>query len=135
MNFDIKKYWPFIAGAFAIVIVGVVSAWLISSNMMKGSLSGANAAPGAKVTSTSAGVLDPTIKYATATGVLSEGGIGNEGTHHLTRDGGPSQTVYLTSSVVDLSIFDGKKVEVWGETQSSKKAGWLMDVSKVQIVQ
>ena len=91
------------------------------------------AAPGAKVTSTEAGLLDPNIKYVTATGVLAEGGIGNEGTHHLTRDGGPSQTVYLTSSVVDLSSFVGKKVEIWGETQSSKKAGWLMDVSKVKV--
>jgi len=130
-----KKYWPFIAGAFAVVVVGVTSAWFISSKMMGGSVSSKNAAPGAKVTSTSAGILDPKITYATATGVMAEGGIGNEGTHHLTRDGGPSQTVYLTSSVVDLESFVGKKVEIWGETQSSKKAGWLMDVSKVQVVQ
>jgi hypothetical protein len=120
-------------GAFLVVVVGVGSAWLISSKMVGGSSS--SAAPGAKVTSTEAGILDPKVKYDDATGMLVEGGIGNEGTFHLERDGGPTHFVYLTSSVVDLSKFVGKKVQVWGETLASKKAGWLMDVSKVQIVQ
>lgn len=130
-SFNFKKYWPFILGGFGVVILGVLTAWMISSRMM-GSASNA-AAPGAKVTSTEAGMLDPNVNYGNATGTLKEGGIGNEGTHHLDRDGGPSQTVYLTSSVIDLESFVGKKVEIWGETISSKKAGWLMDVAKVKI--
>ena len=70
-----------------------------------------------------------------AEGTLREGGIGDEGTHHLERPGGESQNVYLTSSVVDLSSFEGKKVKVWGSTFDGEKAGWLMDVGRVEILQ
>jgi hypothetical protein len=127
-----NKLWPYIIGAFVIVALGVGSAWLISSKLIN---KGATAAPGVKVTSTEAGVLDPKTKYDDATGTIKEGGTGNEGTHHLDREGGVDQTVYLTSSVIDLSSFVGKKVKVWGQTLASKKAGWLMDVAKVQVVQ
>lgn len=130
---DLKKTWPYIAGAFGVVVLGVASAWFLSNNMM-GNIGSENAAPGAKVTSNEAGLLDPNVKYVTAMGTLKEGGVGNEGTHHLEREGGPSQTVYLTSSVVDLESFVDKKVEIWGETLSSKKAGWLMDVHKIKII-
>lgn len=123
-----------ILGAFSVVILGVGGAWLISTKIVNKSSVPA-AAPGAKVTSTEAGVLDPKVKYDNATGDLKEGGIGNEGNYHLERDGGPTHYVYLTSSVIDLGSFVGKKVQVWGETLASKKAGWLMDVAKVQIVQ
>lgn len=53
-----------------------------------------------------------------------------EGTHILTRDG--AMPVALTSSVVDLSQYEGKKVKVFGETQKALKEGWLMDVGKVE---
>ncbi len=69
----------------------------------------------------------------TAEGVLKEGGIDGEGAYHLERPGGDSQNVYLTSSFVDLSQFVNMKVKVWGQTNSSKKAGWLMDVGRLQI--
>jgi len=39
----------------------------------------------------------------------------------------------LTSSVVDLSQYEGKKVKVLGETQKAIKEGWLMDVGKVEV--
>jgi hypothetical protein len=68
-----------------------------------------------------------------STGVLEEGGVGGEGSHHLVREGGVSQTVYLTSSVVDLDEFVGHKVTVWGETFAAQKAGWLMDVGRVKV--
>ncbi len=68
-----------------------------------------------------------------AEGVLENGGIDGEGSHHLLRPGGPSQTVYLTSSITDLSKFEGMKVKVWGETFKAQKAGWLMDVGRVQV--
>ncbi|MSU25668.1 MAG: hypothetical protein EXS44_00185 [Candidatus Levybacteria bacterium] len=68
----------------------------------------------------------------TAEGMLKDGGIDNEGQYHLVRPGGESQNVYLTSSLVDLSKFLGKKVKVWGQTNSSKKAGWLMEVGQVE---
>lgn len=53
-----------------------------------------------------------------------------EGTHILVRDG--AVPVALTSSVVDLSQYEGKKVKVFGETQKALKEGWLMDVGKVE---
>lgn len=57
-----------------------------------------------------------------------------EGSHKLIRSGGESQTAYLTSSVVDLNQFIGKCVQIWGETFSAQKAGWLMDVGRVKIL-
>lgn len=130
----IQKFWPLIVIAFAVVALGVGSAWMISAKVInKSSGSNSLAAPGVKATSNEAGALDPSIKYDNATGELKEGGIDNEGTHHLERDGGPSKNVYLTSSVIDLQSFVGKKVEVWGETVASKHAGWLMDVAKIQV--
>ena len=56
-----------------------------------------------------------------------------EGTHILEREGAVS--VALTSSVVDLSLYEGKKVKVFGETQKALKEGWLMDVGKVEKLQ
>ncbi len=67
------------------------------------------------------------------TGVLQKGGIEGEGSHHLLRPGGPSQTVYLTSSVIDLDEFVGHQVTVWGETFKGQKVSWLMDVGRVKV--
>lgn len=67
-------------------------------------------------------------------GVLKEGGVDGEGSHHLERPGGVSQNVYLTSSTVDLSEFENKRVRVHGETFSGEKAGWLMDVGLVEVL-
>lgn len=69
----------------------------------------------------------------TAEGTVQQGGIDGEGQYHLVRPGGDSQNVYMTSSVVDLSKFIGHKVKVWGQTQAAKKAGWLMDVGRVEV--
>jgi hypothetical protein len=71
----------------------------------------------------------------TATGTLKNGGIEGEGQFHLVRPGGDSQSVYLTSSSVDLSKFIGKKIKVWGQTQTAQYAGWLMDVGRVEVVE
>ena len=71
----------------------------------------------------------------TAEGVLKEGGIDGEGQFHLERPGGESQNVYLTSSAVDLSLVKGKKIKVWGQTQKAQRAGWLMDVGRVEVLQ
>lgn len=55
-----------------------------------------------------------------------------EGTHILEREGAVS--VALTSSVIDLSGYEGKKVKVFGETQKALKEGWLMDVGKIEEI-
>lgn len=54
-----------------------------------------------------------------------------EGTHLLIRE--QAVPVALTSSVVDLSQYEGKKVKIYGETQKAVKEGWLMDVGKVEV--
>ena len=70
-----------------------------------------------------------------AQGVVVKGGVDGEGSHHLIRVGGISQNVYLTSSTVDLDIFIDHQVKVWGETFSAQKAGWLMDVGRVEVIE
>lgn len=86
-------------------------------------------------TTTEKGIVDSSTFTDVATGTVQKGGLGSEGTHKLLRDGGPSQTVYLTSSVVDLDEFVDKKVEVHGQTVKGQKAAWLMDVGYVKIVE
>lgn len=56
-----------------------------------------------------------------------------QGTHKLVRPGGEDQTAFLTSSVLDLDQYVGKKVKVFGETFGSSQVGWLMDVGKVEV--
>lgn len=58
-----------------------------------------------------------------------------QGTHKLKREGGESQTAFLTSTVLDLDEYLGKKVKVYGETFGSSQVGWLMDVGKVEVIQ
>ncbi len=70
-----------------------------------------------------------------AVGVIKSGGVNNEGTHTLEREGGVTQNAALTSSVVDLDLFIGKKVEVKGETNDSNKAAWFMDVGSIKILE
>lgn len=105
-----------------------------------GVLPGGTKAPMAQVAGDSVnagdvfGVQDEKTFKDSAEGYLVIGGIDGEGSHHLLRPGGASQTVYLTSSVTDLDKFDGMEVKVWGETFKGQKAGWLMDVGRVQVV-
>jgi hypothetical protein len=84
---------------------------------------------------TKVGVADESTFRDSTEGELDKGGIDGEGSHHLTRPGGDSQTVYITSSIIDLDQFIGKKVKIWGETLASEKAGWFMDVGKLEILE
>lgn len=70
-----------------------------------------------------------------ATGTIEKGSINGVGTHILSREGGASQRVSLTSSVLDLDLFVNHKVEVRGETNASKQTGWLMDVGLVKVLE
>lgn len=81
------------------------------------------------------GTNDTTTFTDQTDGILQPGGIGGEGTHHLVRGGNASQWVYLTSSVIDLDMFVGDQVSVWGQTNQGKKAGWLMDVGKLKVTE
>ncbi len=108
---------------------GIVGGLLLSSVTKASSI--ANKKPSEKV----AGIADKKTFKDQAEGILKEGGIDGEGSYHLSRPGGVSQNVYLTSSTVDLSGYVDKKVRVWGETFKGEKAGWLMDVGLVEILQ
>ncbi len=81
------------------------------------------------------GVKDDQTFKDSAEGYLEAGGINGEGSHSLLREGGESQTVYLTSSITDLDKLVGMRVKVWGETFKGQKAGWLMDVGRVQVLE
>lgn len=120
-----------IFGGIVVVLLGVVSGYLILNFQGK---KGSGGAPSTVKSSKEAGLVDEATFKDSAEGKLEAGGIVGEGTHHLVRDGGPSQNVYLTSSVIDLESFAGKKVQVWGQTISARKAGWLMDVGKIKVI-
>lgn len=81
------------------------------------------------------GVPDEETFRDDAEGVLIKGGIAGEGSHTLLRPGGKSQNVYLTSTVVDLDQFENMKVHVWGETFKAQRAGWLMDVGRLEVLE
>lgn len=119
--------------AVVIVLAGIGSGYLLMRRVSP-QVAGSSSTVMIK-TDKEVGSTDTKTFRDSAEGTLEEGGINGEGTHKLIRDGGPSQTVYLISSVVDLNEFVGKKVQVWGETIDAQKAGWLMDVGRVKILE
>jgi|SRR3989344_1978149 len=124
---------PIMLGIALTILAGIGTGYALSRSQVKGVTVGES---GAKRIETEkvVGLLDATFKDE-AEGIIREGGIDGEGTHHLERDGGPSQNVYLTSSVVALDDYLDKKVKVWGETNTAQKAGWLMDVGKLELLE
>lgn len=118
------------------VILGLVSGYVLYRRSTSGTVRLAGQNVEVVQTATEEGVKDASTFRDTATGMVTEndGKITNEGTNILVRDGGASQNVYLTSSVIDLGKYTGKKVQVWGETFSGQKAGWLMDVGRIRVI-
>jgi len=118
------------------VVLGIGSGYALSKREATGVKNTEGPVSSSKVTKgTTFGSGDIKIFKDVAEGILKSGGIDGEGAYHLVRPGGDSQNVYLTSSLVDLSQFLGRKVKVRGETQQAKAAGWLMDVGRVEILQ
>lgn len=120
---------------FIPVGIGIVSGFLLYKLNTTGTVKLAGRNVEVVQTPSEEGVKDASTFRDTATGNLIEndGKLTNEGTHILTR-GDASQNVYLTSSVVDLAKYVGKKVQIWGETFKGQKAGWLMDVGRIKTV-
>lgn len=121
-----------------VILVGVGVGWKLSSSKVLGSKVNGNSgatAPGVVKKNGEVGSTDTQTFKDEAEGTLRAGGANGEGAYHLERPGGDSQTAALTSSVLDLSEFVDKKVHIWGETQSSKKVGWFMDVGKIKILE
>ena len=123
-----------------IILAGGVTGWFLANRsglpvgptQIKQLTGGAELIQGPK----EVGIKDVETFRDTAEGKIEVNENSNipEGSHKLIRPGGPSQTAYLTSSVVDLNQFLGRCVQVWGETFAAQKAGWLMDVGRVRIL-
>lgn len=124
---------PTILLGIGILLLGVVSGYLLAMPG-KSPLSSSTQSTQTGNAKSVVGSTDVKTFRDSAEGTIEAGGINGEGTHKLIRQGGESQTVYLTSSVLDLGQFEGKKVRVWGETNAAQQAGWLMDVGKVEIL-
>lgn len=120
-------------GTIAIsLILGVISGYLIANKQSPKGLESALSAPpkdASQDTRTFKDFAEGTIKVKPQP---SDPETYTEGTHLLQRDG--AVPVALTSSVVDLSQYEGKKVKVFGETQKALKEGWLMDVGKIEVI-
>ena len=112
-----------------LVVLGVGTGYLLSH----ANITGVGVKPGVVNTTKVSGSTDTSTFKDSAIGVIQKGGTDGEGTHQLIRDGGPSQTVTLISSVVDLDQYVGKKVKVYGQTLAAQTAAWLMDVGRVEL--
>lgn len=80
------------------------------------------------------GNLNGTFKDS-ATGYIRKGNINGIGTHILERPGGLSQRASLTSSVLDLDLFVDRRVDIKGETNTSDKSSWLLDVGSITVLE
>jgi hypothetical protein len=129
-----KKLFTFLILA---VVMGIMTGYVLSSKKENvGNTLNSGVVDSSQITKgTIVGSSDTKTFKDTATGTLKNGGINGEGQFHLVRTGGDSQNVYLVSSNVDLSKFIGKKIKVWGQTQTAQYAGWLMDVGRIEVVE
>ncbi len=130
-------YTPKIIAVLIVVVVFGIGTGYVLSGSSRGS-GGISSITGSITSGAQKGTIvgsDDTKTYNNITeGVLKEGGIEGEGTHHLERPGGDSQNVYITSSNIDFSQYIGRKVKVWGQTHDAQHAGWLMDVGRLQVL-
>lgn len=131
---NMKKNLLTIVLSVGVVLLGVLTGWFLSVGKKSSSSDSKVQTEGVTESETEAGIVDESVFSDSVEGTLVEGGIKGEGTHHLEREGGSSQNVYLTSTVIDLQSFVGKNVKVFGETLSAINAGWLMDVGKIKVV-
>ncbi len=132
-----KKFIPIII-AVLVVLAGVMSGKTMASGKSGSSSqtpSGVAVGDDKVGSDNEVGIDDSETFKDTAEGTLVEGGIDGEGTHHLDRDLGETKYVYLTSTAINLDNFIGKKIQVWGQTIAGKKAGWLMDVGRVKVLE
>ncbi len=133
-----KKNMSLVLGVLTVIIAGITTGWFLSGGKTASNIqdSESGTARGVEVSETEAGFADESTftEEQSPEGILLEGGIEGEGTHYLDRGLGKDKYVYLTSTVIDLQSFVGKKVKVWGETLSGLHAGWLMDVGKIKVI-
>ena len=116
------------------VVLGLLTGYIISNKGRGGGLTSAGLGTPAKNAQS-----DTRTFKDFAQGVIKAKPQSNQqddtsgGTHLLVRQDN-AVPVTLTSSVVDLSKYEGKKVKVFGETQAVPNVEWFMDVGKVEEV-
>ncbi|PIS08855.1 hypothetical protein COT75_04590 [Candidatus Beckwithbacteria bacterium CG10_big_fil_rev_8_21_14_0_10_34_10] len=131
-----KKKLKMVLTVLGLVLAGVGSGYFLSWNQKNTSApTSRNLGEEAVTKGITVGVADEKTFRDSAEGKLQAGGLDGEGSHHLIRPGGETQTVYLTSSIIDLDKFVDHQVKVWGETFSAQKAAWLMDVGKLEVLE
>lgn len=130
---------PFSPPLYIFVVIAVI-AGIISGKIIAGSVSVKTVSTGTNGMQvqeaggkTTYGVMDTKLFPDCAEGKMEKKGVDGEGTHHLTRKGGVSQNVYLTSSSIDLDQFVNKTVKVCGKTYAAQTAGWLMDAGYLEV--
>ncbi len=126
-----KTFYTALGIVFAILMCAGIGTGYLLASPGKGTIfiSGQTTSGGGKAY----GSTDTKTFTDTAVGTIEKDGISGEGTHKLTREGGPSQTACLVSSVLDLDEFVGKKVKVFSTTMAAKKCPWLMDVGRIEL--
>lgn len=134
---ETPKFVPPISFVAGTIVLGIISGTLLFLQIGRGgvSLGGRTTTSISGSGGVTVGSKDTKVFRDCTSGELAknDGKITTEGSHMLIRPGGVSQTVYLTSSVVDLEQFVGKQVEVCGETFKGQKAGWLMDAGRITL--
>ncbi len=124
---------PLLIIVLAIVMAGGFTGYVLAKGGRVGTaVSGGKTSTGLQKV---VGIQDEKTFKDSAEGTLREGGTKGEGSHHLERPGGESQNVYLTSSTVSLDDYVGKKIKVWGQTFDAQRAGWLMDVGRLELLE
>lgn len=121
--------------AFLVVLAGAGTGYFLSQAIGARETIQRDVGEGEIKPGVTVGVADEASFKDSAEGDLAKGGVNGEGSHHLVRPGGESQNVYLTSSIIELDKFVGRKVKVWGQTFAAQKAGWLMDVGKLKVLE
>jgi hypothetical protein len=116
-----------------LILVGIGTGFLLSRTVKPATSKNTTGTPKTIKTDTISGSTDEITFKDSAVGKIEKGGGNKVGTHSLIREGGPSQTAYLISSVLDLNEFIGKNVKVWGQSQQTQES-WLMDVGKIELL-
>ena len=132
-----KSTWPMILVALAIVVSGAITGYFLTGGKI-GKKPASLEEAGEKITKGMIfGIDKPEIYRDTTEGVVevNDGSLVEEGSHKLIREGGDSKTAYLVSSTLDLDKLVGHKVKIWGETFAGQKAGWLMNVGKIEVLE
>ncbi len=131
------KQIKIIIGAVFVLMVGfgILTGYVIAGKKPTATTSSTASAGPTATGKNVFGSADSKTFTDSATGVIEKDGISGEGTHKLVREGGPSQTACLVSSVLDLDQFVGKKVKVTSKTMDAKKCPWFMDVGRIEVLE